>query len=69
MKIWADKYACKAETKGYQLNLQHEKFIVTSNFSIEELFKDKPQETIEAIKRRFQIHHYPHKYRPGNRTE
>jgi len=33
LKIWADKYACTGETKGGNLNLQHEKIVVTSNFS------------------------------------
>lgn len=66
MKIWADKWSCKGETKGYTVKLQHEKFVVTSNFSIDELFAQKGQETINAIKRRFEIHHYPTIYRPVN---
>lgn len=62
LKIWADKYSCTGETKGYQVPLMHEKLVITSNFSIEELFKDKGDTTIEAIRRRFEIHHYPVRY-------
>ncbi len=40
LKHWADSAPCTGETKGGYINLQHEKFIVTSNFSIDELFKD-----------------------------
>ncbi len=65
MKIWADKYSCKGEAKGYTVKLQHEKLIVTSNYSISELFKDKGPVLIEAIQRRFKIHHYPMVYRPA----
>jgi hypothetical protein len=42
LKIWTDRYACTGEVKGGTINLQHRKFIVTSNFSIDELF-EKPQ--------------------------
>jgi len=62
LKIWADKYSCKGEAKGYQVKLQHKRLVVTSNFSIEEIFKDKPEITREAIKRRFKITHYPYVY-------
>jgi hypothetical protein len=53
LKIWTDRYACTGEVKGGTINLQHERFIVTSNFSIEELF-DKPQ-IVAALKRRFNV--------------
>jgi len=68
MKIWADKWSCKGECKGYIVKLQHKKLVITSNFSIEELFAAKGQTTVDAIKRRFQITHYPMRY-VGNRTE
>ena len=61
LKIWADKYACTGETKGGNLNLQHEKIIVTSNFSPATLFKDQ-LEFIEPILRRFKIVEYTEKY-------
>lgn len=43
LKRWMDVHPCKAEYKGGSLNCQHEWFIVTSNQSIEDLFKDKPE--------------------------
>lgn len=54
LKIWADKWSCKGETKGGHVHLQHKKFIVTSNFTMEELFGDN-QNILEAIKRRFKV--------------
>ena len=52
LKIWGDRYACTGEIKGGTVHLRHQTFIITSNFRIEELFKDKPL-FIEAIQRRF----------------
>ncbi len=63
LKVWADSFPAKGETKGGTLNLQHEKFIVTSNFSPETLFKDQPA-FIEPILRRFKIVEYTEKYNP-----
>jgi hypothetical protein len=53
LKIWTDRYACTGEVKGGTVNLQHEVFIVTSNFSIDDLF-EKPQIAL-ALKRRFKV--------------
>lgn len=55
LKIWADRYACTGEVKGGHVNLHHRAFYVTSNFSIEELFKALPEVTISAIRRRFKV--------------
>lgn len=54
LKIWADKYSCSGETKGGTVNLQHELFIVTSNYSIEKLWPDD-LEMQQAIRRRFKV--------------
>jgi len=54
LKIWADKYACTGEVKGAQANLQHEVFVVTSNYHPDTLWPDD-EELREAIKRRFKI--------------
>ena len=54
LKIWADKWSCSGETKGGHVHLQHKKFIVTSNFTIEDLFGDNEQ-IMQAIKRRFEV--------------
>lgn len=54
LKIWSDKYACTGETKGGTLHLHHRLFIVTSNYTPEELFKDDDV-MAEAIRRRFNV--------------
>lgn len=60
LKIWTDRYACTGEVKGGIVNLRHERFIVTSNFSIEELF-EKPQ-IASALRRRFHVIHMDEKF-------
>lgn len=57
---WFDRYKCMVETKGGMIPLVADKFIVTSNFSPEECFRDKegiahPQ--IPALMRRIVIEH------------
>jgi len=59
MKIWTDRYPVTAEIKGKMVNLQHRKFIVTSNYSIQDLYKDKGDEVVQALKRRFEVIHMP----------
>lgn len=56
LKIWADKWSCKGETKGGTIPLYHSKFIVTSQYLPEELWTDDP-EMVEAIRRRFAFVH------------
>ena len=51
LKRWMDVHPCSGEAKGQTLELQHDWFVVTSNYSIEELFKSQP-EMIEPIKAR-----------------
>ena len=55
LKIWADKYACTGETKGGTINLRHKYFIVTSNYTPEQIWEDKIM--CNAIKRRFIMNH------------
>ena len=57
LKIWTDRYFCTGEIKGGHVPLVHERFYVTSNFSIDELFKDHPEVTRDALKRRFKVIH------------
>lgn len=52
LKIWADKWSCTGEIKGGTVQLQHETFIVTSNYTIEELWPEDLQMQ-RAINRRF----------------
>ncbi len=56
LKIWSDKYACTGETKGGTINLRHTKFIVTSNYTPDELWPDDKL-MCQAIKRRFIMNH------------
>ncbi|CAB9525454.1 Replication-associated protein [Seminavis robusta] len=56
LKIWADKYACTGEIKGGMVKLSHTTFIITSNYSIDSLWKDDPV-MAAAIKRRFKVIH------------
>ena len=55
LKIWADKYACSGEIKGGTLPLNYDTLIVTSNYSIEALFKEEMMAA--AIRRRFNVIH------------
>lgn len=53
-KRWADKFACQAEIKGGSVQLRHQHLVVTSNYSIEELYgSDLVLQA--AIKRRFSV--------------
>ena len=60
LKIWSDRYACTGEVKGGTVKLQHEKIVVTSNYSPDTLFEANP-ELVKAIRRRF---HVVHMYTP-----
>jgi len=51
LKLWMDRYPVLGETKNGHAQLCHKKFIVTSNFSIEELFEKEPK-MIEPIRER-----------------
>lgn len=55
MKMWADRYAFRAETKGGSMMINPTRIIVTSNYSIDECFDTRDR---EAIKRRFRIISY-----------
>jgi len=55
LKIWADRYAFAAEQKGSTVQIRPKKLIITSNYSVAEIFGDDLALTT-AIKRRFQIY-------------
>jgi len=56
LKIWADKYKFQAESKGGGFVIRPKKFVVTSNYSIEEIFGAGTQMAL-AIARRFKVIH------------
>ena len=55
IKIWTDKYACTGESKHSYVALQHKEFVITSNKTIEEIWKDEPL-MVEAIERRMKVY-------------
>lgn len=54
LKIWADKWACTGEVKGGTINLQHDKFVITSNYQPNQLWTED-DELLQAIERRFKF--------------
>ncbi len=61
LKIWADKWKASGEVKGAVVPLNHEWFVVTSNYSIREIVEMGAKNDItdftlvEAIERRFKV--------------
>ena len=61
LKRWADKWPVTGEVKGGTVNLNHSKFVVTSNYTIEDLYglPDKngviDKMLVNALKRRFKV--------------
>jgi len=53
LKIWADHYPCILETKGGGIPATFKTLVVTSQYSIEEIFSDP--KTVDALKRRFKV--------------
>jgi len=73
LKIWLDKYPCIAETKGGTVCLQHRVFIITSNYTPEQIFgrqqddKENGQdEMVAAIDRRIQPFNFTRVFIPPN---
>lgn len=52
VKIWADRYSFIAEYKGGSMNIRPKRILITSNYSIEEVFA-ADQTMVAAINRRF----------------
>lgn len=72
LKIWADRYACTGETKGGTIPLNHDRFIVTSNYGIRDIFGPEDgatgkaaaakHELVKAMERRFTVIHMDKPY-------
>lgn len=73
LKLWGDKYPFSGEVKGGHTGyIRPTRFIVTSQYSIEEIFFDP--KTVDAIRRRFRVIHVtrcrvPGHYRDGVHVE
>lgn len=65
IKVWVDIYPFPAHAKGsiFRFGLRPAKIYITSNFSMEEVFGKC--EDFDAIRRRFNVTHYPYKYKVG----
>lgn len=63
LKKWADRYAFDAEVKGSKIIIRPERIVVTSNYSIEEVFYEDNM-MCQAIKRRYEEVHIGNKYYP-----
>jgi len=53
LKVWADRYSFIAESKNGSRKIRPERFVVTSQYSIEELFTN--DKTRAALRRRFKV--------------
>lgn len=53
LKIWADRYPFQAQTKGGSIIIRPKRFIVTSNYSIDEMGFGRGD--LDPIKRRFVV--------------
>lgn len=57
LKIWCDRYAFNAETKGGTITIRPKLIIITSNETIEEVFRDHREIHVRALKMRFDFLH------------
>lgn len=55
IKLWTDRYGVMGETKGSGVPLVHQYFIMTSQYSLKEVFSN--QEDYDAIERRSYVYH------------
>jgi len=54
LKRWTDRYSCIGEVKGGSVPLNYDLFIITSNYRIEDIWKDD-NDMKDAILRRFKV--------------
>lgn len=68
LKIWADKFPFPSEIKGGSMQIRPSVIVVTSNYSIEEIFGVENND-IPALKRRFKVEHFPFPYGSDGNTQ
>ena len=56
LKLWGDRYGVILETKGGAVSNNFDTIVVTSQYTIEQIWHDDPK-TIEAITRRYKVIH------------
>lgn len=61
LKRWTDRYSFNAEVKGGSVMIRPKKVIVTSNYSIEEIFGDDVT-LVAALRRRMEVIHMTEPY-------
>jgi len=61
LKIWADRYAFIGESKGGSITIRPKKIVITSNYSIEEIFGED-MTLVAALKRRFVCYQFNFRY-------
>lgn len=64
MKVWADRYAFKAEIKGGCIDIRPKKIVVTSNYHPRDIWQDDGD--LLPILRRFKVVHFDVFPRPPN---
>ncbi len=69
LKRWMDVHPCTGESKGGHIPLKHEWFVVTSNYSIEDLFANQPKWIKPLLERcKGRIHHFSNPFNYQDRT-
>lgn len=58
LKEWADHYPFRCEKKGSSMEINFKVLIITSNYSIMDVFKD--DEICRPLLRRFNVFHFPY---------
>lgn len=57
LKRWSDRYPCLLEKKGSTTTKRYKNFIITSNHSLDDVFKNAKKTDVDALKRRFEVIH------------
>lgn len=61
LKRWGDRYAFPAEQKGTTIQIRPKRIVVTSNYSIDEIFSEDPL-LVKALKRRYLVEEFDEVY-------